>query len=202
MPNYTILQGDCLSSLAERFGFLPNTIWNHGENAGLKTKRKDPNVLCPGDVLFIPEKTVKEVSKPTDATHSFVKKNAKAKLKLRLMDGDKPRANIPYELNIDGNFLNGTTDGDGYLEQSIPPGAQKGRLLVGNGPTKDLHEFCFGTVDPVETDSGVSGRLRDLGYSVDDMTAAVRAFQQERALDVTGQMDDTTRAKLQKVFGQ
>ena len=202
MPNYTILQGDCLSSIADKFGFLPDTLWNHGENAGLKTRRKDPNVLCPGDVLFVPEKTVKEVVKPTDATHSFVKQSAKAKLRLRLMDGDQPRANLPYQLSIDGTLLDGTTDGDGYLEHPIPPGAQKGRLLVGDGPTKDMHEFLFGTVDPVDTDSGVTGRLRDLGYDPDHMAAAVQAFQQDQGLNATGQIDDATRATLEKVFGQ
>jgi Putative peptidoglycan binding domain/LysM domain len=203
MPKYTIAKGDCLSSIAEKFGFLPDTIWNHGENADLKARRKDPNVLYPGDVLFIPEKTVNEIPKPVDGTHSFVKKSAKAKLKLRLMDGDQPRANVPYDLNIDGKWLSGTTDGGGYLEHPIPPGAQQGKLLVGDGPTKDVHEFRFGTVDPVDTDSGAEGRLRDLAYDVDgDREAAIRAFQKKEGMEPTGQLDDATRQKLLEVFGQ
>lgn len=45
MPLYVVQKGDCLSSIAFGFGFLPDTLLNHPANAGLKQKRKDPNIL-------------------------------------------------------------------------------------------------------------------------------------------------------------
>jgi hypothetical protein len=203
MPNYTVAQGDCLSSIGAKFGFAPDTLWNLGENAELKLKRKDPNVLYPGDVVFVPDLRVKEVSCATDQSHKFEKKGVPAKLRIRLLDDQQPRANIPYQLQIDGKSISGTTDGDGYIEQPLPPGAQTGRLIVGNGNTREVHDLAFGTVDPIDTDSGVNGRLRDLGFQTGaDPSEAIKAFQQKHGMEVNGQMDDTTRQKLAEIFGQ
>jgi LysM domain len=58
MPsNYKVRQGDHLSDIATALGFSSyETIWNHPKNAKLKQKRVNPNVLFPGDTLFIPDK--------------------------------------------------------------------------------------------------------------------------------------------------
>ena len=202
MPTYTVVQGDCLSSIAERFGFFPVDLWNLSENAELKQKRKDPNVLYPGDSVFVPELRPKEASCGTDQRHTFRKKGVPAKLKLRLMDDDQPRATIPYQLEIDGQWLSGTTDRDGYLEHPIPPSARRGKLLAGEGPTKDVYELQFGTLDPIETEEGVRGRLTNLGYAGANLSEALKAFQQRAGLPVTGEIDNAMRTRLQKEFGQ
>ena len=54
--SYQVKEGDCLSSIAFEQGFFPDTIWNHSNNAVLKEKRKDPNVLMQGDVVFVPDR--------------------------------------------------------------------------------------------------------------------------------------------------
>ena|SRR2546421_12258478 len=202
MPTYTVVQGDCLSSIAERFGFLPDALWNLPENADLKQKRQDLNVLYPGDAVFVPELRRKEASCATDQLHSFRKKGVPAKMKLRLMDDDQPRQNTPYELQVDGQWLNGTTDGNGYLEHPIPPSARKGKLLVGEGTTKDVYELQFGTLDPIETEEGVRGRLTNLGYAGRNLPEAIKAFQQKAGLQVTGEIDAAMRTRLQEEFGQ
>jgi hypothetical protein len=202
MPTYTVVRGDCFSSIAEQFGFFPDDLWNLPENAELKQKRKDPNVLYPGDSVFVPELRRKEASCSTDQLHSFRKKGVPAKLKLRLLDDVQPRKTTPYELEIDGRWLSGTTDGDGYLEHPIPPSARKGKLLVGEGPTKDVYELQFGTLDPIETEEGVRGRLTNLGYAGENLSEALKAFQQRAGLPVTGEIDAAIRARLQEEFGQ
>jgi len=202
MPVYTVAQGDCINSIANMFGLLPDTIWDHPQNAQLKQLRKDPNVLNPGDALFVPDKTPKEYGRPTEQKHIFKKKGVVVKLKIRLMDGDDPRANMPYQLEVDGTWTTGTTDGDGYVEQTIPAGAKKGKLLVGDGPTQDSNEFKSGTIDPIETDTGVKGRLQDLGFGTDNMPEALKAFQHRAGLPETGELDDATRARLKEMFGQ
>jgi putative peptidoglycan binding protein len=77
-------------------------------------------------------------------------------------------------------------------------------LRVGSGERIDEYELALGTLDPIDTDSGVNGRLRGLGYHFegDDPEAAIRAFQKKEQLDETGAMDDQTREKLKEKFGQ
>ena len=61
-------------SLAKKNGFFWRTIWEHGENAELRQKRKDPSVIFADDDIFIPELQPKEVGKATDAEHTFKRK--------------------------------------------------------------------------------------------------------------------------------
>src|SRR3979490_2695044 len=70
--NYKIKQGEHVSRIAKQFGFADyRTIWDHPNNAALKDLRKNPNVLAPGDQLFIPDKQLRKESRPTGATHRF-----------------------------------------------------------------------------------------------------------------------------------
>ncbi|MDI7259578.1 MAG: peptidoglycan-binding protein [Thermodesulfobacteriota bacterium] len=85
MPEYKVKQGDCISSIATRHGLFWEKVWNHPKNAKLKEKRKDPNILYPGDVVFVPDKDKKEESGGTEQKHRFRKKGTPAKLRLRLM---------------------------------------------------------------------------------------------------------------------
>src|SRR5205823_4496192 len=175
----------------------------HADNADLKQLRRDPNVLLEGDVVVIPDKTPKEESCPTEQKHKFKKKGTPAKIKIRLMLDDRPRANEPYRLAIDGTWFEGNLDGDGFLEQAIPPGAVRGVLRVGSGERIDEYELALGHLDPIDTDGGVSGRLRGLGYHhEDDPTPAISAFQKKEGLEVSGEVDDQTRQKLKERFGQ
>ncbi len=201
MPSHTVVQGDCLSSIAERYGFDWSTLWNHANNAQLKQLRQDPNVIFPGDVVFIPEITAKEVDAATDALHNF-KKKGPAQFAVRLLDGDQPITGQAYELIIDGHSVTGSTDGDGFIRQPLPPEARQGRLIVGSGSTRNLYELNFGTVDPVTTENGVRGRLSDLGYGVDNLADAVKAFKAKNSLSpVDESIDDVFRNKLKEVYG-
>lgn len=57
---HTVVQGECLSSIAVLSGHLPETIWNHPENASFRAIRDDLNVLFPGDRVFVPVKAMQE----------------------------------------------------------------------------------------------------------------------------------------------
>ena len=86
MPQeYVVQPGDCISSIAETNGLLWENVWNHPKNADLKKRRKDPNILFSGDVVFLPDVEVRTESKPTDQLHKFVLKRVMAKLRIRLM---------------------------------------------------------------------------------------------------------------------
>lgn len=201
---YVAKQGDCIFSIAKNFGFVWQTIWNDPQNANLKALRKTPNVLFPGDVVFVRDKEIRQEPRPTDARHKFVKMGVPAKLRLQLLDRSRqPRANLNYTISIDGAVETGTTDSDGRIEHSMPPDAQKAELTVQDGDNTETYSIKLGNVDPVSEDSGVQQRLKNLGYNpvAGDWSQAIRNFQTSSGLPVTGTADDATRAKLEGVHG-
>jgi hypothetical protein len=203
MPNHVVAQGDCLSNIGKRYGFLWSTLWNHADNAELKDLRKDPNTLLEGDVVVIPEKTVKEESCATEQKHKFKKKGALAKIKIKLMLDDKPRKGEPYKLCLDGKWTEGKTDGDGFVEMDIPADAQQGELRVGSGKDLDIFQLGLGTLDPADTESGAEDRLLGLGYDLSvGLEEALKAFQSKEKMTVNGQLDETTQNKLKERYGQ
>src|SRR6185503_2681877 len=104
MPMHTVKQGEHLSGIAEEYGFSNfETIWDDPQNAELKQKRQNPNVLLPGDELFIPAKETKEESGATEKRHRFKWRGRQLQLRLRLLDFDnQPLANTECELHVHG----------------------------------------------------------------------------------------------------
>lgn len=211
MPTVTAQPGDCILSIAVAHGLFHDSVWSHADNSALRELRKDPNVLLPGDEVFVPDLVEKDESCPTEARHRFRRKGVPAKLRLRLLIDNQPQANASYTFIVDGLSRTGSTNGDGKLEETVPVGAQQGELRV----TKDGHErryyLALGSLNPHADDSGVSQRLRQLGYNVGDadgdapapgLEAAIRGFQHKQGLTVNGTIDDALRNKLKEVYGQ
>ena len=204
MPIHVVSSGDCVLSIADQYGLFWQTIWDHAENADLKHRRPDPNVLAPGDEVFVPEKRIKTVNKPTDKIHTFVRKGTPAKVRLQLLDFERrPRRDLPYTVDVDGVTTNGKTDAEGMVEVYAPLGARSAKLIV-NGPRgNEEYQMDLGHIDPVELDEGVRQRLENLGFHCDgnEMSEAVRAFQKEKGIPETGEADDNTRSKLKEAHG-
>ncbi len=55
MRAYVVKQGDYLTKLAYALGFSADAVWNDAKNADLKASRPDPDLLAPGDVLYLPD---------------------------------------------------------------------------------------------------------------------------------------------------
>ncbi len=54
MPMYTVKPGDYLVKIANEHGIANwKTIWDHPNNAELRKKRKSPDVLFPGDQVYV-----------------------------------------------------------------------------------------------------------------------------------------------------
>jgi len=207
--DYKVEQGDHMVKIAAKFGFGDfNTIWNHPNNADLKKKRENPNVLFPGDSLHVPDKKQKKESKPTDASHKFKAQRPKLLLKLVLKGIDrKPLANTKITLKVEGDSFDLTTDGNGALQQKVRPTAENGKVFI-----KDLAveaTLKIGHLDPVDEVSGWRARLNNLGYNAggkDDpadpkVKSAVEEFQCDQKLDVTGEMNKATQDKLKEQHG-
>ena len=202
MPNYTVKQGDCISSIAYKHGLFWEKVWDHPQNSKLKEKRKDPNILHPGDIVFVPDKEEKQESGATEQRHRFCKKGVPEKLRITFMAGKEPIANEKYVLDIDGDLRSGATDGEGNLEETIPPNARSAKLWLGE--EKQGYEIDLGHLDPIDEITGVQARLNNLGFhcgKVDGIkgpktTAALKRFQKKHDLKETGEIDEKTRNAL------
>jgi hypothetical protein len=206
MPiRHEIKQGESVISLSERHGLFADTIWNHPENAELKELRKNMNILMPGDILFIPDKKPKEVSRSTNEVHKFKRKGIPALFRLQLFDVEEPRANQEYTLDVDGQQYKGKTDSRGVLEQTIPTDSKNGVLII--GPEEFRLEIDFGYLDPINEISGVKKRLNNMGYDcgkpnneTDEKTETqLKLFQKRFGLEETGEADSKTLEKLEEL---
>lgn len=217
MPKtHTVKQGEYLSGIAEQYGFTDNAkIWDDPANADLKSKRKNPNVLFPGDQLTIPDKESKEISGSTGQRHRFQVRLPGLKLRIVLEDMyEKPIANAQCHLRVESEEIELTTDSTGKIERTIRASAAAGQLTLEDKKTEDLEiPVKIGFLDPVDEVSGQCARLNNLGYNagpLPDNTAkenklqlqsAVEEFQCDHGLSVDGICGPNTQAKLLKVHG-
>ncbi|HEY6946597.1 MAG TPA: peptidoglycan-binding domain-containing protein, partial [Candidatus Acidoferrum sp.] len=188
-------------------------VWDHPENADLKKLRKNPNILFPGDQVFIPDKEEKEESGPTDKRHSFVVDKEKLKLVLVLEDFlEKPIAGAQCALLVDGQTFQLTTDGKGKIEQEIPLDAKEATLTIRGDQTpfaNDVIPLKIGHLDPLDEISGQVARLNNLGYfagpldgsDTEAFESAIEEFQCDHSLKVDGICGPKTQDKLKEVYG-
>jgi hypothetical protein len=208
---YTVRPGDCLSSIAARFGFSDyRVIYDHGENEAFRARRKDPNVIHPGDRIFIPDRAPKDVECPTGREHRFEVKLPRRELRVVLLDPHgEPIANKPYKLVVGGRTIEKKTDGSGLIHEVVPVDADEATLTI-QGLKRVLR---IGALNPTRDapDGGVSGikaRLTNLGFDTmglggamdEDTRDAIRAFQDTHGLEVTGEVDDALIAKLHEKY--
>lgn len=204
---HTVEQGEHLSRIAAKYGFANyRTIWDHPQNAELKQKRQNPNVLFPGDRLYIPDKQQKTESRPTEQRHRFQVSVRPVVLRIVVKNvDDQPIANTDCQLQVDGNVYQLTTNGNGQIEQKIPKTAESGKLTI-----LDMEvPVQIGHLDPVEEVSGQQVRLNNLGYNAGEVSgtneeqlrSAIEEFQCDYGLTVDGICGPQTQAKLKEVHG-
>jgi N-acetylmuramoyl-L-alanine amidase len=210
---HTVEQGEHLPLIAHKYTFANYlTIWDHPNNADLKEKRRNPNVLLPGDQVFIPDKEPKTESVVTEQLHRFKVRFPKVMLRLILKtpEGETVR-NTECELSVEGETFKLTTDGDGLIEQKIPATAEHGILKIKDESSLFDSEIPIkiGHLDPIEEKTGQIARLNNLNYfagPIDDIDqkqfrSAVEEFQCDHGLKVDGICGPTTQAKLKEVHG-
>jgi hypothetical protein len=202
---HTVKQGESIANIAFVYGFFPDTIWDLPENKALKEKRQNPDVLLPGDVVFVPDKRVKEVSLPPNRTHKFKCRNTPKTFRVQLLRQNRPVPDMAYDIEVDGWKKKGTTSG-GWIIENIPPNSRKAVIILEEGLT---YKMELGYLDPPEEISGIQGRLRTLGYykgpvngiMEESTTEALKIFQHSNKLEVTGIVDEPTRSLLKDVAG-
>ena len=183
-------------------GHYWKTIWNDSGNSDLRRKRKDPNVLAPGDVVHVPDLVPKTADGATEKRHRFRRKGVPVKFSIQLLRGGKPRKAEDYRLDVDGQLKKGKTDSKGWIKVSIPPDAERGRLYVGD----EVYELNMGHLDPADGLKGAQQRLRNFGLyggPIDGQDSeltqgALALFQRRQGLQTTGKLDDATKDALRK----
>jgi N-acetylmuramoyl-L-alanine amidase len=216
--DYTIKQGDYVANVAKDHGFIDwKPVWDHASNKALKDKRKDPNILLPGDQLHIPDRETKNLSAATEAKHRYVVKRSPLQLIVRLDEMfNTPITGASYQLILGAQTFTKTTDGGGKLVHDLTPGIPEATLIVKDVPAPG-HDITFpikiGHLDPVEERSGQAQRLNNLGYFAGPypendgkeneriFVSAVQEFQCDHQLTVDGVCGAQTRAKLIEVHG-
>src|SRR4051794_12016743 len=99
---HVVKPGDSVIQLSDEHGFYAMTIWNHADNAALKRRRADMNILLAGDVVVIPDKRGKTVEVATGRRHTFRRRGVPAIYRVQLIEYGKPLAELPYRLIVDG----------------------------------------------------------------------------------------------------
>lgn len=188
---YTVVQGDYLSKIARTFGFSSHLVlWDAPENKELKELRKNPNVLFPGDRLFIPKKEIKEQNGATGKRHRFELQSEKLFLRISLTDlKNHALAGNDCTLSLETDSKVLSTDSQGMLEREIldPRTAAQG-LLLDRGSTRDALRverqipLKIGNLDPETKVSGQIARLNNLGYNAGDVPENALTADEEKTL--------------------
>lgn len=216
VQQHTVAQGETLLRIARQYGFRTSkSLYQHPINADFRTLRPDPNLIFPGDIIKIPQKTEKFMPLKTGSKNTFVVRDEKEyfRLKVAYDDGDDITGKRVV-LNIGSQAIDTVLQSDGLIEVEL----NNNDALTGNvdlylkaGDTTPTKSFAvqIGNLDPIDTLSGVQGRCNMLGFNcgkVDGVMGektriGVKEFQYEHELDVDGIPGPKTKAKLQQVFG-
>ncbi len=219
MTEHVVQPGEHLAGIAAAHGFQSiRPIWEHPANAALREKRKNPNVLFPGDRLEIPEREERVESAATDKKHRF--ERAAQGLELRVKVLDQGRDPIEGECSlVVGSSATAMPQEKDIYQGPLDPRVTEARLDFPVSPAEKHRPeipISVGDLDPIEELSGQQQRLNNLGYfagfrktqAVDpkgvdlQLKWAVEEFQADHPpLTVDGVLGDQTRRKLRETYG-
>src|SRR5215468_12271496 len=100
---HTVQQGETLIGLARIYRVSDwRIIWSHAQNASLRRERPNPQILGPGDRVYIPEPAPIEYECAVDQKHTFrLKKPRESFVTFTLQDqAGGVLANRRYELKL------------------------------------------------------------------------------------------------------
>lgn len=210
---HTVKQGECLSKIAKRFGFTDwRYLYEHPENASLRARRPNPNVLFPGDIVNIPELRVREERIETTRVHRFVVQSPRKFLRVVFKDAQGGKlANELYSIRFSsGRSKAASTNADGLLNEPVSFDEDSATVEIG-GRTLHLNLGHLNpTGDVVKEDiSGIQARLNNLGYNAGPNDGiygrktrlALALLQADEDCDVSGLPDEETLSRLEELHG-
>lgn len=214
---HKVAQGEHFAAIAALKGhqdFL--SLWNGAENEPVRSKRKTPHILLPGDEVEVGEIEQKDEQAPTEKKTRFKVSGVKLKLRLEVRTfAHDPAKKTPCTLTVEGVEKTEDLDGSGRVERIIPNRSKSGKIVIRDDklPLTVENELEIGGLHPLDTVTGQIGRLNNLGYDAGELVepksdaeklkfrSAVEEFQCEHALKVDGICGSGTQSKLKEVHG-
>jgi hypothetical protein len=191
MPHqHTIRDGETIAGLAFETGHWWRTIWRAPENEALREVRPDAQLLRAGDVVFVPDKTLRRVhGLRTGGKHSFRRKGVPSVVRVRLVGhrpaplarpprdrglaplpdpsappprapAPEPLAGVPFAAEVEGGVVRGVADGDGYVEVPVRPNARE--VILTLWPDEDHAQTVTLDVGVLDPVSFVRGQKQRL----------------------------------------
>ena len=199
--------GDHLARVAATYTFRSyGPLWNDPANAELRARRHNPNILAAGDLVYVPELSLREVDRATEQRHRFKAElhQLVARLAFKTWEG-KPVDGVPAEIMLDGKATPATATGPGGIEVPVEPTTDRCTIRLPNGEVVGRRGF----LEPADTQAGARQRLTNLGYQAGESNdpadrvfrSAVEEFQCDHGLPVDGKVGAGTRAALVKSHG-
>lgn len=191
---YTVQPNEDVQIIAADHGIADwKAVWEHPQNADLRSKRPDPHVLYKGDQVWIPALPPKEFEVATNQEHRFVLYEPKTLLHLVLNDSEgNPEPGVRYEIWINderydppGHEDELRTREDGLIHHMVPVTRsielrifdhtrdedeehEEEQEEKAGRPRYDTITVMPGHLDPIDTVEGVQDRLNNLGYGFGD----------------------------------
>lgn len=213
---HIVKQGENLGKIAKQYKIADwKDIYLHPSNADFRKKRPNPNIICPGDMIFIPESKSQKVTVRTGSSHRFVVCRAYQELKLKLVDDDlKPLPDIKACYDVGQGEQITATDQQGLITIQVADPDLKSlnlKLYAGDDPEVPSHTYDvkLSYLDAADTLAGLQGRLNALGFDcgvVDGIygkqtKAGISGYQRHKGMVVDGQASAAVYAAVAKDYG-
>lgn len=206
MKPYVVNQGDHLVNIAFRLGIDADETWNHPRNAELRARRH-PNILAPGDILFIPTSSRQSLPFIQGAKNRYTASIPCTTLRITFQTAGKAISDEPFEVEGLGRPFSGKSDGAGLVNIEVPAHVQQ--IDIHFTRLELVFPVLIGHMDPVDELSGVRKRLEQLGYyqGFEHIEAdirdrlAIESFQRKCGIEATGTLDDATKTALVEAYG-
>lgn len=213
MPRqHTIAAGETLAGLAAEHGFSRGSqVYDHPDNASLRERRSNPDILAAGDVVVLPDPVPGAAQVRVGARHRFQITRPSQNLRIQPLGCDgQPLDGYRYVLELESTRFEGVIDGS--ITHPIPLHTRRARLVVepdDESQPSIIWDLQVGHLEPAETPAGLQARLNNLGFSAGAVDAdvgpkteaALRSFQTAHGLNVDGTCTSEVTNKLREEYG-
>jgi len=164
-----VRQGDCHSALAAKHRLASlRRIYNAPEDATVRNLRPNPNLMYPGDEVYIPDRGHAQFDKPADNKHKFKLKGNSTKLRIALKDeAGKPYKKCEWRLVAGEQIFTSSTDHSDVIEQVIDARLSQATLKGARPIVPKLvctWNLWVRWLVPVDQMTGIQACLNNLGF--------------------------------------